>query len=612
MRPSASEAGGFPLLAACPAGKAEVIARKEPAAKFHVELIKPSHYDDDGYVIQWRRGLLPSSNSLACIYGLVLDAIERRVLGDDTQIVVDAHDETNTVVPVERIIKRIKKAGGHGLVCMVGVQSNQFLRAMHLAQKFLAEGIKVAIGGFHVSGCIAMLDDLTLELNVAVKRGITLFAGEAEGRFDEVLLDARDGTLKPVYNFLSDMPDMRDKPTPFLPIEKLRRTSGCFTSFDAGRGCPFNCSFCCIINVQGRKSRFREADKVEAVVRANAAQGVTKYFITDDNFSRNRNWEPILDRLIELREREGLAITFIIQADMMSHWVPGFIDKAVAAGCRYVFLGLESVNPENLASANKGQNQIAEFRHMLVAWKRAGVVTIAGYILGFPADTQESIRRDIRTVQREIPIDILEFFVLSPAPGSADHKRMYEGGTWIDPDLNKGDAEHVVTDHPRMTREEWQAIYYEAWELYYTDEHIETLVRRALACGMKPVRLVQQLWAYSGIPRYEGLHPLQGGLIRRKRRSDRRPGFPKISAFDFATHRLAEFVGTNLKHLRLVVKLHRIRHRIEREVARRPYTDEAITLADEAPAEPPPEALVCGTEAPPPAQVEEPGEAASA
>jgi len=604
-------------LAACAAGKADTIARNEPAAKFHVELIKPSHYDDDGYVIQWRRGLLPSSNSLACIYGLVLDAIERQVLGSDTQIVVDAHDETNTVVPVERIIKRIKKAGGNGLVCMVGVQSNQFLRAMHLAQKFVAEGIKVAIGGFHVSGCIAMLDDLTLELKVAVKRGITLFAGEAEGRLDELLVDARNGTLKPVYNYLSDMPDMREKPTPFLPIEKLRRTSGCFTSFDAGRGCPFNCSFCCIINVQGRKSRFREADKVEAVIRANAAQGVTKYFITDDNFSRNRNWEPILDRLIELREREGLAITFIIQADMMSHWVPGFIDKAVAAGCRYVFLGLESVNPENLASANKGQNQIAQFRRMLVAWKRAGVVTIAGYILGFPADTPESIRRDIRTVQREIPVDILEFFVLSPAPGSADHKRMYEGGTWIDPDLNKGDAEHVVTDHPRMSREEWQAIYHEAWELYYTDEHIETLVRRALACGMKPVRLVQQLWAYAGMPRYEGLHPLQGGLIRRKRRTDRRPGFPKISTFDFATHRLAEFVGTNFKHLRYVLKLHRIRHRIEREVARRPYNDEAITIVDEGPAEAPPEALVCGTDGSPSVpveeiQVEEPGKAASA
>ncbi|MDH3233190.1 MAG: radical SAM protein [Alphaproteobacteria bacterium] len=522
----------------------------------------------------------------------MLDAAERRVLGDDTQIVVNAHDETNTVVPVARIIDRIKKGGGNGIVCMVGVQSNQFLRAMHLAQKFVAADIQVAIGGFHVSGCLAMLDKLTLELGVAVKRGITLFGGEAEGRLDEVLRDAHRGELKPIYDHLGKMPDLRCQPTPFLPLKMLRRTSGCFTSFDAGRGCPFNCSFCCIINVQGRVSRFREADKVEAVIRANAAQGVTKYFITDDNFARNRNWEPILDRLIELREREGLAITFIIQADMLSHRIPGFIEKAVAAGCRYVFLGLESVNPENLASANKKQNQIGEYRRMLVAWKRAGVVTIAGYILGFPADTPASIRRDIATVQREIPIDLLEFFVLSPAPGSADHKRMYEGGTWIDPDLNKGDAEHVVTDHPRMSREEWQAIYHEAWELYYTDEHIETLVRRALACGMKPVRLVQQIWAYSGIPRYEGVHPLQGGLIRRKRRADRRPGYPRDTFIKFNFNRLIEFTGTNLRHLRYALRLHRMRHRIERELKGRTYSDEAITLEPEVPgketAPPPP------------------------
>src|SRR6202043_4160173 len=81
-----------------------------------------------------------------------------------------------------------------------------------------------------------------------------------------------------------------------------------YSSFDAGRGCPFQCSFCTIINVQGRISRYRSADDVETIVRANAAQGVTRFFVTDDNFARNRNWEAILDRLIELRERDKFRI----------------------------------------------------------------------------------------------------------------------------------------------------------------------------------------------------------------------------------------------------------------------------------------------------------------
>ncbi|MEJ2123106.1 MAG: hypothetical protein P8Z76_20945 [Alphaproteobacteria bacterium] len=106
--------------------------RDDRADTFHVELIKPSHYDDDGYVIQWRRGSLPS-NSLACLWGLVADAAKRDALGADVKIAVAAYDETNIVVPVEAIVAKIKAASGKGLICFVGVQSNQFPRAVDLA-----------------------------------------------------------------------------------------------------------------------------------------------------------------------------------------------------------------------------------------------------------------------------------------------------------------------------------------------------------------------------------------------------------------------------------------------------------------------------------------------
>ena len=124
--------------------------------KFLVELIKPSHYDDDGYVIQWWRGFVPS-NSLSSIYGLVLDAHERRVLGDNVDIEIEAHDETNTKVPVRSIVRRFASNANRGLVLMIGVQTNQFARAVDIATELRAAGIKVAIGGFHVSGSIAML-----------------------------------------------------------------------------------------------------------------------------------------------------------------------------------------------------------------------------------------------------------------------------------------------------------------------------------------------------------------------------------------------------------------------------------------------------------------------
>src|SRR5205823_15105861 len=140
------------------------------------------------------------------------------------------------------------------------------------------------------------------------------------------------------------------------------------------------------------------------------------------------NWEAIFDRLIALREQEGLPLRFTIQVDTQCHKVPRFIDKATRAGCTRVFLGMESVNPENLAAAKKHQNHVGEYRAMLQAWRAHGVVTVAGYILGFPADTPASIERDIKIIQRELPIDVLEFFILTPLPGSADHQELHRQG----------------------------------------------------------------------------------------------------------------------------------------------------------------------------------------
>jgi radical SAM superfamily enzyme YgiQ (UPF0313 family) len=256
--------------------------------RFVVELIKPSHYDDDGYVIQWWKSWIPS-NSLACLYGIARDLAERRVLGSEVAIEIHAYDECHTVIPVRRIIRRIQDADA-ALVCLVGVQSNQFPRAMDLAARFREAGIQVAVGGFHVSGCLAMLPELPPDLVEARRLGVILFAGEAEGRLAGLFADALEGRLQPIYNFMDDLPGLQQQVTPFLPLDIVRRYGETIGAFDAGRGCPFQCSFCTIINVQGRKSRWRDADDVERLVRANLAQGVFRFFITDDNFARNRNW----------------------------------------------------------------------------------------------------------------------------------------------------------------------------------------------------------------------------------------------------------------------------------------------------------------------------------
>jgi hypothetical protein len=552
----------------------------EARTRFFVEIIKPSHYDDEGYVIQWVRGYIPS-NSLACLYALVHSTAERRVLGEDVDVVANAYDETYMVIPVRAIIHRIRQGGGRGLVLMAGVQTNQFPRVADLAREFRAAGIAVVVGGFHVSGCLAMLPDLPPEVRALQADGVTLFAGEAEGRMDQLLADAFRGQLRPVYNFLNDLPDLRGQPMPFLPPDTVRRCLGT-APFDAGRGCPFQCSFCTIINVQGRKSRYRDADDVERLVRASAAQGIKRLFITDDDMARNRNWEPIFDRLIWLRERENLRLRFTIQVDTQCHKVPRFIEKATRAGCSRVFLGMESVNPENLAAARKVQNHVGEYRTMLQAWRERGVLTYAGYILGFPADTPASIERDIKTIQREIPIDILEFFMLTPLPGSADHKALYQQGVWMDADMNRYDAEHVTTRHPRMSAAEWRDIYRRAWHLYYSPEHIETLLRRAHASGPRAKRLAAMIFLYYGSYRFENVHPLQCGVLRRKVRATRRPGLPRERPLIFYPRRLWEICSTYAAAGSFYLWLQRLRKRIERDPHAASYTDQALSKPDVA------------------------------
>ena len=552
-----------------------------PRRRFQLILIKPSHYDDDGYVIQWLRSVMPS-NSLAALYGLAIDAVERQILGPDVYIDVTPIDETNTRIKPNKIIAHFKRHSGFGLVGLVGVQSNQFPRAMDIARPLRAAGVPVIIGGFHVSGCLSMLLEMHPDLQEALKMGVSLFAGEAEGRLDAVLRDAASGTLQPLYNHLNDLPSIQSAPVPFLLRTHVKRTAGKYSTFDAGRGCPYQCSFCTIINVQGRKSRCRSPDDVERIIRLNWAEGIGRVFITDDNLARNKDWEPILDRIIKLRTEENIGVNLMIQVDTLCHKIPNFVEKCAKAGVSRVFIGMESINPDTLIAAKKRQNKITEYRRLLLAWKAAGAVTYAGYILGFPNDTPESIKRDISIIQRELPIDMMEFFCLTPLPGSEDHQILYRAGVAMDPDMNKYDTEHVVTAHPKMSKTEWEEIYRRAWDIYYSREHLERIMRRAAATGINLSSLAGTLLHFSQFTSLENVHPLQGGIIRLKFRRDRRPTFAIEPMWRFYPRYLWETARKVVQVARAARVLYGLAKMIKADPLKKTYLDQALTPAIES------------------------------
>ena len=531
--------------------------------RLRILLLKPSHYDEEGYVVQWWRALVPTQ-ALAVINGILHDAAERQVLGPEVALEVKVIDEIATQVRPERLLRWLRDAE-RSLVMLVGVQTSQYPRAVDLGRAFIDGGVPVIMGGFHVSGIHALTPEWEAGLREAREAGIALYAGELEEGVDELLSDAWNGALKPFYDRLQPNVDMNCAPLARIDPSTMSKVFHGLAGMDLGRGCPFLCSFCTVINVHGRKPRQRDAEAAVAYVRHAASLGIHRFLVVDDNFARNRNWEAICDALIELREREGLAVELFLQVDTRATAVPRFVEKVAAAGCRRVFIGIESVREDNLTSAAKKQNKGAELAEMAMAWRRAGVMIYGAFIIGFPHDTPERIAEDIRFLQREVRIDIMEFFLLTPLPGSVDHQRLVASGARLDADFNRYTDEQPVSDHPLMSGEAWLQLYRDAWDWYYDDEQLERTLRRALEDGLPEREVLASLVLYYGLARFDGVHPLVGGLIRRKRRLQRRPGLPIEPLHRFLPRRLAETLRTQWGMIALSRKLRRMLRRLRRE-----------------------------------------------
>ena len=521
----------------------DAAGRPAPCRRLALLLVRPSKYDDRGYVIRHWRGVLPS-NTLNCLHALTVDAIRRGTPGG-VRISVHVRDEAVQRVDPERLARRLLRPGVRGLVALAGVQTNQFPRASDLALRFRRAGFAVMIGGFHVSGAAAVSPALPPECQALVDAGVTLVLGEVEETWPDLLRDAAAGALRPVYNLLGRLPALGRQPVP-VPSPSLQRrfaVRGTGT-IDTSRGCPFRCSFCTIISVQGRTMRARDPEMVLGRIRASARrarQPVRHYFFTDDNFSRNPAWEAVFDGLIAMRERDGLAIDFMMQVDIAAWRIPRFAEKAARAGCVQVFIGLESVREDNLAAAGKRQNRVDTYRAAIACWHRLGVVCHVGYIIGFPHDTYARVMEDIRALRDDLQVDQASFFMLTPLPGSQDHVAAVAEQVPLDPDYNNYDSFHATRPHPRMSARQWTRAYRDAWQEFYAPAHIERALLRQnphTYWGLFKV----YLW-YRAAMR-EGAHPMVTGFFRLRRRRDRRPSLPIEPRLRFWRRRLAEVGAT--------------------------------------------------------------------
>src|SRR6185437_15214362 len=248
----------------------------EPCRTIRVYFVKPSRYDENGYVQFFRYGVQP--NNTLTVMRALNETLNRRFAADHRNVYLDTviWDEIcDGVVSPETITAIKEKAQEDGvelLVGLAGVQSNQYPRGRDLALQFVAKGIETMMGGFHVSGypeSRAFLHDC----------GISTVVGEAENLWGQIVEDYLRGELKLNYAVTDGIraktgqddiivPVITEAQLPVIDDRYLTRFfSPTLSTIDTSRGCPFTCSYCSVKNVMGRTMRSREPNAVVQWVR---------------------------------------------------------------------------------------------------------------------------------------------------------------------------------------------------------------------------------------------------------------------------------------------------------------------------------------------------------
>jgi radical SAM superfamily enzyme YgiQ (UPF0313 family) len=538
--------------------------KPEPCRTVRVYFIKPSRYDEEGYVSVFRFGVQP--NNTLTVLNALNDTYNRHFSAErnvylDTVIWDEICDGVVSPETIRAIKEKAVEDGVELLVGMAGVQSNQYPRGRDIALQFVAHGVRTIIGGFHVSGFHESREFLH-------SCGISTVVGEAENLWGQIIEDFLRGELKLDYTVTDGIraktgqediivPIINEAQLPVVDDRYLSRFfSSNMTTIDTSRGCPFTCSYCSVKNVMGRTMRSREPAAVIAWVRdAIANHGIESLFLVDDDFFRSPRWEEILNGLIEVK-KEFPKLSFMMQVDVDASCYANieegeaetakhrrskrFVELAAKAGCYQAFVGIESLNPDNLNFATKYQNT-DDRRHKLTLedserrvfkkygrvvdnWHKHGVSVHAGYMLGFPFDGPDCGRIAAKTL-RKIGFDIVSFFIMTPLPGTEDQVRYAKEGQIADWDFNNLDSQHVTLKHPRLDRDTWMRAYTEAFKGFYSiGRLLHTLFTVAGGRGLaaEPRRATVRQFVYYFFSYRQGRHPMVGGVWQIRRRDVRR------------------------------------------------------------------------------------------
>jgi radical SAM superfamily enzyme YgiQ (UPF0313 family) len=348
----------------------------------------------------------------------------------------------------EESIARYVREQNIGLVG-IGAMTRMIAKAYRVADAVRAVGVRVVMGGPHVTE----MADEALGRDGGPRHADAVALGEADETWPRIVEDAVRGTLKDVYAPVDDFGQERKpslQPYPEIPWDRiklaqfnllsgvvhplLKRVGAGWGTFriipvESGRGCPYGCEFCTVTGFFGDSIRFRTNESVvnELLLlkaRARGEGGQIAVFFIDDNFA------------INVRRTKSL-LRDIIAANAQVHWVAQIsanllrdeelVDLIAAAGGKWIFIGMESIDPTNLADVKKGFNKPGEYAVVLDRLARRNVLAITSFIFGMDNDTPgvaERTMKEIRTWPPGLPI----FGLMTPLPGTPLYKRLHAAG----------------------------------------------------------------------------------------------------------------------------------------------------------------------------------------
>ncbi len=363
------------------------------------------------------------------------------------------------------------------------IQSESLLA---IVERCRARGLRTVVGG-----------PISSSVPAAELKADHVVIGEAESLIADLARELESGTAQPVYQ-ADERPEMCTSPLPDLSLIKMKRYSTMTVQYS--RGCPFNCEFCDIIEIYGRRPRTKAVAQVLAELdQLRAAGWRESVFIVDDNFIGNKaRAKELLRAMAEWRSQIGAGFDFITEASLNLADDTELMQLMKDAGFKSVFLGIETPDESGLISSNKLQNTRRSLLESVARIQSYGIEVMGGFILGFDTDQEDIFDRMVEFIQKSgIPIAMVG--LLQAMPGTQLFRRLRREGRIVDAGggnntfcdrlnfLPRMDAAKLVEGYRGVMKRIYNCeAYYERVKLYLNRAHPKPAKRAAGERAKRP------------------------------------------------------------------------------------------------------------------------------